>query len=146
MTNREKFIKVALSKMGAWYQWDGKGPDVFDCSGLVAFALKEAGGPDVRDTFNAQKMWDSWPLPSMMTGAGVMPGDLCLYGDMATGRIWHVMLAVGVGGLVFGAAGGDHTTTSIAEAQRRGARVQLWESKDSMSGFAGYRRIPWVNS
>lgn len=33
----------AMSKVGDWYQWDGKGPNTFDCSGLTTDAWAAAG-------------------------------------------------------------------------------------------------------
>lgn len=39
-TKVEAFISAALAQLGRTYVLGGKGPDVFDCSGLVYFALK----------------------------------------------------------------------------------------------------------
>jgi cell wall-associated NlpC family hydrolase len=36
-------IAAALSKVGKQYVWGGAGPDVFDCSGLVQWAYRQAG-------------------------------------------------------------------------------------------------------
>jgi cell wall-associated NlpC family hydrolase len=149
MTNREAFLKAALGKIRMPYLWDGKllpqEPQGVDCSGLITASLFEAGGPDLRADWNTQRMFDDWPSPMMLVGPAVLPGDLVLYGNQATGKVWHVMIALGIGELVFGAAGGDHTTTTIEIAEKIGASVQLWVSKDAMVGFVGYRRIPWVN-
>ncbi|MDL2237640.1 peptidoglycan-binding protein [Christensenellaceae bacterium OttesenSCG-928-K19] len=41
--NVEAMIEVALSRQGCTYKTGGKGPDSFDCSGLVYYALKESG-------------------------------------------------------------------------------------------------------
>ena len=38
-----KFIEAAASKLGHKYVGGGKGPNVFDCSGLVYWCLKQAG-------------------------------------------------------------------------------------------------------
>jgi peptidoglycan DL-endopeptidase CwlO len=39
----EAFISAALSELGKTYVLGGKGPDVFDCSGLVYYSLKASG-------------------------------------------------------------------------------------------------------
>lgn len=39
----ESFVNAALAQMGKSYVLGGKGPDVFDCSGLVFYALKASG-------------------------------------------------------------------------------------------------------
>ncbi len=41
--NVEAMINVALAMQGVTYKTGGKGPDSFDCSGLVYYALKESG-------------------------------------------------------------------------------------------------------
>lgn len=40
---RASLIAAALSKVGKQYVWGGAGPDVFDCSGLVQWAYRQAG-------------------------------------------------------------------------------------------------------
>ncbi len=39
----EAFVQSALSLLGKKYVWGGKGPNVFDCSGFVYYALKISG-------------------------------------------------------------------------------------------------------
>lgn len=39
----ESFVNAALAQLGKTYVLGGKGPDVFDCSGLVYYALKASG-------------------------------------------------------------------------------------------------------
>jgi cell wall-associated NlpC family hydrolase len=41
--DREAFVQAALSQLGKKYVWGGKGPNVFDCSGFVYYALKISG-------------------------------------------------------------------------------------------------------
>jgi cell wall-associated NlpC family hydrolase len=36
-------VKTAVAQIGDGYAWGGTGPDAFDCSGLTAFAFREAG-------------------------------------------------------------------------------------------------------
>lgn len=41
--NVEAFIDAAFAQLGKPYVWGGKGPNVFDCSGFVYYALKTSG-------------------------------------------------------------------------------------------------------
>lgn len=41
--NAEAFVQAALSLLGKPYVWGGKGPNNFDCSGFVYYALKISG-------------------------------------------------------------------------------------------------------
>jgi cell wall-associated NlpC family hydrolase len=41
--NVEAFIDAAFAQLGKSYVWGGKGPNVFDCSGFVYYALKTSG-------------------------------------------------------------------------------------------------------
>lgn len=41
--NVEAFINAAFAQLGKPYVWGGKGPNVFDCSGFVYYALKTSG-------------------------------------------------------------------------------------------------------
>ena len=50
----DKFINAAASKLGKKYVLGGKGPNVFDCSGLVYWALKQAG---VKQSYVTSVTW-----------------------------------------------------------------------------------------
>ncbi len=118
-------IAAALGFLGAPYVWKGKGwflwsptrfiphafgSPVFDCSGLVTVALREAGGPDFTGTHNAQAMFDQFPAAPDPTARGV----LRFYGTSPR-NVTHVAICMGpVGGKVevLEAAGGDSRTTS----------------------------------
>lgn len=138
------FINSALKQVGAPYVWAAKGdyyvtregrvvrqqesmlPLVFDCSGLVNWARMLAGGDDVRDTCNAQRLMDE-SLP--VNQADPVLGRLRFYGTDAK-HITHVsiLLAREVGvqhALILDASGGDQTTRTVAEANARKACVRL---------------------
>jgi cell wall-associated NlpC family hydrolase len=38
-----KAVSIALAQVGKPYKWGGKGPSVFDCSGLISYAYIQAG-------------------------------------------------------------------------------------------------------
>lgn len=136
---RTRFLKCALERLGIPYVFGGKSNQGLDCSGLVTVALWEAGGPDWRLNYNTDRLWAE--LPSV---GDPMPGDLAFYGGSSDSDVDHVMV-VGPLGMVFGACGGDHTTTTVSEAQRRHACVQFREVVLYRSDFRGFRRLPLLD-
>lgn len=79
MTVRERFCQIALKHIGDAVVWNQKGPNVFDCSGLVTFSLWAAGGPDFRVTHNSQRLANG--TPNIITGpVEARPGDLVFFG------------------------------------------------------------------
>lgn len=141
MTQREKFLSLAHSRLGLPYVWASKGPESFDCSGLVAWAFRESGGPDWTKTHWTQRFFDS--LPAVSEG-DVRPGDLALYGRTVK-AINHVVICCGPGceGKALGANGGDSTTTSPARAKARGASVCHRSGPKYRFDFQGFRRLPF---
>lgn len=129
-------VKVFLGYLelqeGAPYIWGGRGEtvwtekglhrhahgcNVFDCSGLITRALKEAGGKDWRATHNADVLWrELEPVEKPE------PGDLVFYGSL--GRATHVE-AVMPDGRYFGALnGGPHTLVANPSNARVRYRVK----------------------
>lgn len=106
----EKAAEVARSKIGNMYSWGGKGPEEFDCSGLVSFALNESG------------LMDGYKTSQMLAKAGtsvaeedMRAGDVVIYNGgshvgicVAPGRVVHASRTgepiaegdIGVGGEV----------------------------------------------
>ena len=140
----------AWENLGAPYIWRGKGAflwtptdlkahnfgqPVFDCSGFVAHCLWQAGGPDVRASHNAQRMFNEWVVAP---NDGGQQGGCAFFGS-APDKIDHVALCLG-GGQGLEACGGDHTTTDLMEAARRGARVK--GGYFHRADIRGYRFLP----
>ncbi|MBA1394626.1 peptidoglycan endopeptidase, partial [Lactobacillus sp. XV13L] len=68
-------ITAAKQQLGKPYVWNGKGPDGFDCSGLMQFVFKQALGQNI----------GSWTVPQETAGTQVaikdlQPGDLVFWG------------------------------------------------------------------
>lgn len=125
----EKFLALIAAQEGAPYVWAGKGESVlgalhpftdkngkpqlvFDCSGLVTWALRRVGFKP-RGEFWADRMWKEWPHTNAPE-----PGDLVLYG---IGKATHVEVLM-PDGRFFGAIGGDSSTdkpTPKAKVQYR---------------------------
>jgi cell wall-associated NlpC family hydrolase len=128
LSPEQRFVQAALHRLGAPYLWGGRGyvkwsptglithgfedppgsrHPLFcvDCSGLIACALYESGGPDWRATHNASALLEECEReqpPNVF-------GNLHFYG-MSKSNIVHVAIALDHG-LLLEAAGGDQSTT-----------------------------------
>lgn len=93
-------VAAALSQAGkAPYVWGAKGPNAFDCSGLMYWAYQKAG---VTIPPSSQTQFAGVPRVPGGTGAKLKPGDLVFFhitGD-AQGGINHVGMYVGKGQVV----------------------------------------------
>lgn len=124
----QRFLDVVLAQEGAPYVWAGKGEYVagkrhaftnthgaqrlvFDCSGLITWALRRCGWTP-RVEFNADRMWKTWVRVEKP-----QPGDIICYGTLQ--RCSHVEVVL-EGGDTFGAIGGNSKTLRPTE----GAAVQ----------------------
>lgn len=100
----ERAVKAALAQVGKPYVWGAKGPDTFDCSGLVQWAWRQAGvtlAPGTYGQIAEGRVVDS-----------PQPGDLVFprrsFGPQGPG---HVVLAI--------------SATQAVEAPGRGMTVRV---------------------
>ena len=93
----QKVVALAMTKLGVPYVWGAKGPNVFDCSGLVGWAWRANGVPLGPDTYT--QIHQGTPVTD------IQPGDLIFPSDH------HVQLAV--------------SSTQVIEAPGRGMTVRL---------------------
>lgn len=138
-----RFLAAAVSQVGAPYIWGAKGDfygtqRTFDCSGLVTWAYREAGGPDWRGTHNSDVLWEVLPE---IGAAQFQPGDLLFWGERANPE--HVGIYLGGGGALLSAAGGDSDTRTVEDARKAGACVRPESSIHYRKGFLGARRLHW---
>lgn len=136
-----RFITGYTSLYGVPYLWGGKDPEKdggLDCSGVVTYALVHADGPDLRQTHNAQRLFDELDF---LAALPQYSGDLVFYGRK--GKVDHVMIHIGSGS-VLGACDGNHTTTSVAIAKQQGASVKTRDHWRYRNGCMGFRRIPFL--
>lgn len=82
-------MNAALTRVGAPYVWGGQGPWGFDCSGLTAWAYRQAGYNLPGGSYNQYHhgYFVSYPAP----------GDLVLYGP---GGAQHAAIYIGNGQVV----------------------------------------------
>lgn len=141
MVDKVSFLQALLAQTGLLYQWGGKGfagDYGRDCSGTVTSAIYVTGGPDLRDTKNAQGLFDA-SVPVNNT----KPGVCAFYGTDAQ-HVDHVMSCVDETTQVFGAHGGGHLTTSQEVAKAMHAQVGFVSDAHYRPDFLGYRRLPWI--
>ncbi len=87
------FLVAALSRVGKPYVWGGNGPNVFDCSGLVQWSMRQAGIAMPRVAVDQAQTGPRVPL------ADLEPGDLLFYHTDPTAPeyISHVAIYLGDG-------------------------------------------------
>ncbi|MFT9731340.1 C40 family peptidase [Mycobacteroides abscessus] len=95
----QQAVRSALTKQGRPYVWGAKGPNAFDCSGLVQWAYAQAGITLGPDTYSQIKQ-----------GAAVQPGDITV-GDIIFPHAGHVVMAI--------------SPTQVIEAQQSGVPVKI---------------------
>lgn len=128
----QNFINKALSKQGTPYVFGAAGPDKFDCSGLVSWALKEAGVSGGRTT--ARGLQDRYKDTAITRKEDLRPGDLVFFWSpnnrgIPRGQASHVEIYLGNG------------QTMGTDSPKEGAKVEPinWDT------FIGGARVPELN-
>jgi murein DD-endopeptidase len=130
------WVKLMASQGDHWYIWGAQGPNEFDCSGFVCYGGYKAGlWPQDFDT-TADGFWKTYPHVQVP-----QPADLCLYGASAK-KATHVTVFIGNDRQI-GASGGGSSTTTVAKAKERNARVK--EAAVNYRGdLLGHVRLPFA--
>jgi cell wall-associated NlpC family hydrolase len=84
-----RIIQLALAQVGKPYVWGAKGPEQFDCSGLVAWLYAQIG---IRIPVGTA---GQWPEMQAVTIADLQPGDLVFMDTEGAGRVTHVGMLAG---------------------------------------------------
>jgi cell wall-associated NlpC family hydrolase len=115
-------LRVAQSRIGAPYRYGGAGPDAFDCSGLVAYAYRQAGVVVPRTA--AQQFAAATPVERR----DLRPGDLVFF-RLAGREVSHVGIY----------AGEDR----FVHAPQSGGQVRVASLEDEVfrRGYAGAGRL-----
>ena len=96
----DKFVEVVRAQLGKPYVWAAAGPNTFDCSGLVVYALRQTGMNVTRHTTWSFMVWNG-----AYTVQEPAPGDMVLY----TG---HMGVYVGNGRMIHAPAPGKNVEYS----------------------------------
>ncbi len=126
-TDRERFVEAVISRAGFPYRWGSRGPDTFDCCGLVEWGMEQIGKPFGRDISSAT-LYDIYHTKKVLEPAA-QPGSLWLYSGAGNDNISHVMIMIRRwscgGGTLIGARGGGPTTLTPTKAWEHRAFVDV---------------------
>lgn len=137
---RSHYLSNVLNLMGAPYVYGGRSAEGLDCWGLVALALRQAGGP------NLYRWWTdhAWAQLPAVEGREALPGDLAFYARAGAepGDVEHVVVLAGHGTVVSASYGSSRITTpELAAAASPPARVMAWPTVHYRAGFVGFRSL-----
>jgi cell wall-associated NlpC family hydrolase len=85
----ERLVQLALNQVGKRYVWGAKGPETFDCSGLVSWAYAQIGITIPQGTAG------QWPGLRPVAASQALPGDLVFFDIEGRGRVDHVGMLAG---------------------------------------------------
>jgi cell wall-associated NlpC family hydrolase len=119
------FVAEAKTHVGAAYVFGGKGPDVFDCSGLVWYSLAQLGIRTTAESSEAQ-----WAWVTQVPASALQPGDLIFEdwpGDTQASPS-HVVIYAGDG--------------KVVEAPQPGQDVWVRPWSPDETTIVGYGQVP----
>lgn len=124
-----RVVQIALNQVGKTYVWGSKGPETFDCSGLMTWSYARIDIPIPQGTAG------QWPKMTPVSQNDLQPGDLIFFTVETPGKIDHV-------GMLIGDQNGDGRWDMVhASAPCCGVRVEydvfnarFWKGK-----IAGFR-------
>ena len=117
------FLKAGLGRQGLPYVWGASGPNSFDCSGLVQWAMARAGIQMPRVAADPARTGPAVPVSQLQ------PGDLLFYHTDPTdpGYISHVAIYLG--------------NDEMLQAPQTGENVEVVKADLSGSEYAGAVRV-----
>jgi hypothetical protein len=137
-------VSEANKYLGTPYVWGGSSPSGFDCSGLVYYALNEAGINVPRTTAQGYK-----DMATPVNEATAQPGDLIFFGTQ--GVVDHVGIYMGNGQMV-NATGSCVQITDINTRRagiiswgRIGGATQSGSAASAQAGTAQDLLLPLAN-
>ncbi len=84
-----RVVQIALNQVGKRYVWGDKGPETFDCSGLMTWSYAQIGLRIPQGTAG------QWPHMTAVDSSAIQPGDLVFFDIDRNGQIDHVGMLVG---------------------------------------------------
>lgn len=123
MNNKEQWRQRCTEEIGKPYIWGAEGPDAYDCSGFVQWALRLLNmDPSGDQTAEGLYRFFSKGRSRSVDTQEADLGDLIFFGT--EDAITHVALAWG-GAQMLEAGGGGRKTTNAAIARQQGAAVRI---------------------
>lgn len=148
MSAAADILRLQLQLVGKWYRYGAKGPEFFDCSGFITYPLWLATGIDLRATHDTDRMFQEWErLEAPESGCVALFGGRKLPdGSYDPKDVEHVMSVLTLGpdepDLVIGTTRGGRDILTLDDAQRVGAKVDVFRFDKYRDDFRGYRRLP----
>lgn len=127
-TIQEKAASVSKAQIGDPYKWGAKGPNAFDCSGLVWYSFKQAGKGWTYKPTNGMRKYQT----NDITVNQRKVGDLIFFRRKGSSDWSHVGLYVGSGYMVNAVNGNTY------KGVRKGKVVDGYWNKYYV---ADYRRV-----
>jgi hypothetical protein len=123
LTDREKVLAVARSRLGRRYRYGASGPDRFDCSGFVRYVFDQVG------ICLPRRSRDQFAAGHKIKTEQLRPGDLVAFKIRSRRRVTHVGIYLGHGKFI--------------HANRRGGSVCIDDltKRYYQRRLAGYARI-----
>lgn len=90
--------QAAADQLGKPYVWGNKGPDSFDCSGMVYYCLKSCGVKVSRTNAASYAKKDSWALVENISD--LKKGDLVFFKSDKEERVSHTGIYIGGGSFI----------------------------------------------
>ena len=97
-TRIDKLIKAANSKIGCEYVLGGRGPKVFDCSGLVYYCLRQAGVSVDRLSAAGYSSYSKWK--NITSVGSLQRGDLLFFRSDESSAVSHTGIYIGGGMMI----------------------------------------------
>ena len=101
---QQKVVNEAKRQLGKPYVWGGKGPNSFDCSGLVQYVYKNAVNMNVPAPTQTQERYGK-----EVSLSSLQPGDLLFYG--VRGDTGHVGIYIGNNQMIHAPKPGQNVQT-----------------------------------
>ena len=102
-TRIDKFIAAANSKLGCEYVLGGRGPNKFDCSGLVYWCLKQAGVDGIRLNAAGYSQKSSWTKIESINS--LKRGDILFFRSDTNKSVNHTGIYIGGGTMIDASSG-----------------------------------------
>lgn len=119
------FVANALAQLGKPYVYGTQGPDTFDCSGFVWYALKLTGY-NVMRTSSADYFANYTQWKTVGDNETMLPGDLIFWRN-SSGRIYHIGIYIGDGRYVDAGSKGI-TTAALKRSELAGVRRVFFDT------------------